>query len=212
MRMPDSTGHAALHPIKSMQDLDIREIMILRGPNIWANYPVLEAWVDLGSLKDTSSEAIPGFGERLKNWLPGMIEHRCSEGVRGGGERLDRGTYPAHILEHVTLELQNCAGHSVGYGKARHTCVDGLYKVAVRYLDEVVAEACLRTGRELLLAAYAGQPIHPWAPIFLFRLTPIQNLKQAVRMIRPKRNLERAGIGRWHGGMCSDESGVFCQQ
>jgi cyanophycin synthetase len=138
-----------------MSDLDIREIHILRGPNIWANYPVLEAWVDLGSLNDASSEEIPGFNERLKSWLPGMIEHRCSVGERGGFfQRLDRGTYPAHILEHVTLELQNLVGHPVGYGKARHTCVEGLYKVAVRYVDETVAEACLRTARELLLAAY----------------------------------------------------------
>jgi cyanophycin synthetase len=141
-----------------MPDLDIREIHILRGPNIWANYPVLESWVDLGSLNDASSEEIPGFNEKLKSWLPGMIEHRCSEGERGGFfQRLDRGTYPAHVLEHVTLELQTRAGHTVGYGKARHTCVDGLYKVIVRYLDETVAEACLRAARELLLAAYQGQ-------------------------------------------------------
>ena len=37
-----------------------------------------------------------------------MIEHRCSIGERGGFfERLRRGTYLAHILEHVTLELQD---------------------------------------------------------------------------------------------------------
>ena len=141
-----------------MPDLDIREIHVLRGPNIWANYPVLEAWVDLGELREASSEEIPGFNDRLKSWLPGMIEHRCSVGERGGFfQRLDRGTYPAHILEHVTLELQTQAGHPLGYGKARGTCVDGLYKVIVRYLDESVAEACLRSARELLLAAYRGE-------------------------------------------------------
>ncbi|MBL9178780.1 MAG: hypothetical protein JNM65_12025, partial [Verrucomicrobiaceae bacterium] len=140
-----------------MPDLDIREIHILRGPNIWANYPVMEAWVDLGSLKDTGSDEVPGFNERLKAWLPGMIEHRCSVGERGGFfQRLDRGTYPAHILEHVTLELQTMAGHPLGFGKARETCVEGLYKVIVRFDDEVVAQECLRAARELLLAAYTG--------------------------------------------------------
>lgn len=140
-----------------MPDLDIREIHILRGPNIWANYPVMEAWVDLGSLKDASSDEVPGFNERLKTWLPGMVEHRCSVGERGGFfQRLDRGTYPAHILEHVTLELQTMAGHPLGFGKARETCVEGLYKVIVRYLDEVVVQECLRSARELLLAAYTG--------------------------------------------------------
>ena len=142
-----------------MPDLDIREILILRGPNIWANYQVLEAWVDLGSLKDASSEEVPGFNERLMAWLPGLIEHRCSVGERGGFlQRLNRGTYAAHILEHVTLEMQTLAGHPVGYGKARSTCVEGLYKVVFRYVDENVAEACLRSARDLLLAAYHNEP------------------------------------------------------
>ncbi len=149
-----------------MPDLDIRDIHILRGPNIWANYPILEAWVDLGGLNDASSDELPGFNDRLKSWLPGMIEHRCSVGERGGFfQRLERGTYPAHILEHVTLELQTLAGHPMGYGKARDTCVEGLYKVVFRYLDEVVAEACLRGARELLLAAYRGEPFDVQATV-----------------------------------------------
>lgn len=142
-----------------MPDLDIREILMLRGPNIWANYQVLEAWVDLGNLKDASSEEIPGFTERLMECLPGLIEHRCSVGERGGFlQRLNRGTYPAHILEHVTLEMQTLAGHPVGYGKARATCVEGLYKVVFRYMDETVAETCLRSARDLLLALYNNEP------------------------------------------------------
>jgi cyanophycin synthetase len=141
-----------------MAVLEICKVHLLRGPNIWANYPVLEAWVDLGGLKDTSSDEVAGFNDRLKAWLPGLIEHRCSEGERGGFyQRLERGTYPAHILEHVTLELQTQAGHQLGFGKARATAVDGIYKVVVRYLDETLVEACLRGARELLMAAYQGE-------------------------------------------------------
>jgi cyanophycin synthetase len=141
-----------------MSDLEITHLQLLRGPNVWANYPVLEAWVDLGNLKDASSDEVPGFNERLKSWLPGLIEHRCSVGERGGFfQRLDRGTYPAHVLEHVTLELQTLAGHPLGFGKARATPTDGVYKVVMRYLDETLVEACLRTARELLLCAYHGR-------------------------------------------------------
>lgn len=141
-----------------MTDLDIREIHFLRGPNIWSNDPVLESWVDLGGLKDTSSDIVPGFADQIKAWFPGMIEHRCSIGERGGFfQRLDTGTWPGHILEHVTLELQTLAGNTVGFGKARETCVEGLYKVIIEYLDENVAEACLREAREILLAGYAGK-------------------------------------------------------
>ena len=27
--------------------MEFRKILTLRGPNIWANFPALEAWVDL---------------------------------------------------------------------------------------------------------------------------------------------------------------------
>src|SRR5215217_4808253 len=100
--------------------MEFRKVLALRGPNLWANFPVLEAWVDLGDLRDTSSDEMPGFNDRLKSWLPSMIEHECSIGERGGFfERLRRGTYLAHILEHVTLELQALAGSPIGYGRAR---------------------------------------------------------------------------------------------
>ena len=29
--------------------MEFRKVLALRGPNIWANFPVIEAWVDLGS-------------------------------------------------------------------------------------------------------------------------------------------------------------------
>ena len=111
--------------------MDIRKVLVLRGPNYWANFPVLEAWVDLGPLKDSPSDSLPGFNERLMAWLPSMIEHRCSIGERGGFfERLRRGTYQGHILEHVALELQSLAGDEVGFGRTRETAEEGVYKVA----------------------------------------------------------------------------------
>ena len=139
--------------------MEFRKVLALRGPNIWANFPVLEAWVDLGELKDRSSEELPGFNDRLMSWLPSMIEHRCSVGTRGGFfERLRRGTYLAHILEHVTLELQSLAGTDVGFGRARETSEDGVYKVAIEYDEESLAREALRVARELCLAAVFDRP------------------------------------------------------
>ena len=126
----------------------------LRGPNVWSTQPALEAIVDLGPLRDTSSEMIPGFNDRLMSWLPTLIEHRCSEGVRGGFyQRLRRGTYLAHILEHTTLELQTLAGNEVGFGRARETPDEGIFKVAIRYQEEAVGRAALEVGLRLVLAA-----------------------------------------------------------
>jgi len=138
--------------------MEILKVNVLGGPNRWAAFPVLELWLDLGEWKDLSSEMVPGFNDRLISWLPTLVEHRCSVGTRGGFlERLRRGTYLAHTLEHVTLELQSLAGVDVGFGRARETCREGVYRVAIEFEEETLARAALETGRQLLTAAMRGE-------------------------------------------------------
>lgn len=139
--------------------MKIESIKVLRGPNQWARFPVLEVRVDLGRLEDFPSHTLPGFNDRLMAWLPSMIEHRCSIGERGGFfQRLQTGTWMGHILEHVTLELQTLAGTAVGYGRARETKTRGVYNVIIEYQQEGFAIACLHAAHELLRAAIDGQP------------------------------------------------------
>jgi cyanophycin synthetase len=126
---------------------------------MWTYRPVLEAWVDIGDLEDSPSNTIPGFTERLCAWLPSLIEHRCSYGERGGFiRRLEEGTWPAHILEHVTLELQNLAGMPGGFGKARETNKRGVYKVVVRAWHEKITKTALYHARDLVMAAIEDRP------------------------------------------------------
>lgn len=139
--------------------MEFLKILPLRGPNIWTYRPVLEVWLDIGALEDSPSNTIPGFYERLTAWLPTLIEHRCGVGERGGFlQRLREGTWPGHILEHVTIELQNLAGMQSGFGKARSTPVRGVYKVVVRSRNEQVSRAALAAARELILAAMDDKP------------------------------------------------------
>ncbi|HEV7928894.1 MAG TPA: cyanophycin synthetase, partial [Nitrosospira sp.] len=136
------------------KDIKFLEIRHLNGPNIWTLRPVLEAVVDIGALEDFPSNTIPGFYGRLSSWLPSLIEHRCSYGERGGFlQRLEEGTWPGHILEHVTLELQNLAGMPGGFGRARETSQRGVYKVIVSAWHEDIARTALFAARELVLAA-----------------------------------------------------------
>ena len=139
--------------------MKIRAVRALRGPNIWANFTVLEVLVDLEEFKDRPSAAIPGFTQRIKERLPSMIEHRCGLGVLGGFfQRLDDGTYLGHVLEHVTLELQTLAGTDVGYGKARETDEDGVYKVVIEYENERLARESLAVAWDFILAAISDTP------------------------------------------------------
>ena len=138
----------------SKKTIEIIDIKVLKGPSMWTYRPVLEAWVDIGDLEDCPSNTIPGFTERLCTWLPSLIEHRCSYGERGGFiKRLEEGTWPAHILEHVTLELQNLAGMPGGFGKARETSKRGVYKVVVRAWHEEITKTALYHARDLVMAA-----------------------------------------------------------
>lgn len=138
----------------SKKDLKFLEIRHLNGPNMWTYYPVLEAIVDIGELEDFPSDTIPGFYERLSSWVPTLIEHRCSYGERGGFlRRVKEGTWPCHILEHVTLELQNLAGMRGGFGRARETSIRGVYKVVVSAWHAEITRAAMLSARELILAA-----------------------------------------------------------
>jgi cyanophycin synthetase len=141
------------------KDIKILRVTHLRGPNIWTYRPVIETWLDIGELEECPSNTLPGFNERLTAWLPGLIEHRCGVGERGGFlERLRDGTWAGHILEHVVLELQNMAGMKTGFGKTRSTSDRGIYKMAFRTRDEVVGRAALQAGHALLMAAINDTP------------------------------------------------------
>ena len=141
------------------KDIRILSVTHLRGPNMWTYRPVLEVLIDIGELEDFPSNLIPGFYERLSTWLPTLIEHRCSYGERGGFlRRLREGTWPGHILEHVTLELQNLAGLPGGFGKAREVSTRGVYKVIVRAWHEQVTFEALHAARDLVMAAIEDRP------------------------------------------------------
>ena len=150
---------SAAPPDRQFADIIIRRMAHLRGPNIWTYRAVIEAIVDIGELEDFPSNTLPGFYDRLTAWLPGLIEHRCSVGRRGGFlMRLRDGTWPGHILEHVALELQTQAGMKTGFGKARMTHERGVYKVVIRTRHEAVGRLAITSARDLVMAAINDRP------------------------------------------------------
>lgn len=143
----------------SKRSIEILRTLELRGPNIWTYVPALEVWIDIGELEDSPSNTIPGFVDRLIDWLPALHEHTCSYEERGGFvRRLREGTWPGHILEHVTLELQNQAGMKGNFGKARETSERGVYKVVVISGNHIVSRAAILAARELVLSAMDDRP------------------------------------------------------
>jgi cyanophycin synthetase len=150
----------------SKKDIEILEVRYLRGPSMWTYTPIIEAVVDIHDLEDFPSNKIPGFPERLVAWLPSLMAHTCSPGVPGGFVmRLHEGTWPGHILEHITIELQNLAGMKVSFGKAREVTRRSLYKVVFNTQHELVGRRALELSRELVLAAMEDKPFDVKAAI-----------------------------------------------
>ncbi|NEX59680.1 cyanophycin synthetase [Noviherbaspirillum galbum] len=152
------------------RNIDIINVIPLRGPNIWTYRPVIEAWLDIGELEDAPSNTIPGFYERLTAWLPGLMEHHCGVGERGGFlQRLREGTWAGHVMEHVMIELQNLAGMQTGFGQTRSTSTRGVYKMAVRARHEQVSRTALQSARDLVMAAIDDTPFDVDAAVAALR-------------------------------------------
>jgi len=125
--------------------MKIIDMRALRGPNFYSRYPVIFMKLDIGELEEIPTNKCPGFIENIENMLPTLIEHRCSIGKRGGFfERVERGTWAGHVVEHIAIELQCLARTEVGFGKTLDTDEVGLYNVVYRYRSEEVG---LEAGR-----------------------------------------------------------------
>jgi len=154
----------------TFNDIQLLRINYLRGPNIWTYRPVLEVWLDLGTLEDYPSNLLPGFHERLTAWLPALIEHHCGVGERGGFlQRLQEGTWCGHVLEHIVIELLNLAGMPTGFGQTRSTSQRGVYRMVFRAREEQVARVALEQGHRLIMAAINDQPFDVQAAVALVR-------------------------------------------
>ena len=139
-----------------MQIISVRE---LKGPNVYCYRPVIKVRLDLGKYAETPSSKLPGFVRRLTEALPGLAEHHCSLGYRGGFvERLHEGTYLAHVFEHSTLELQAAAGYDVRFGKARGSGTPGVYDVVIGYRSAAAAMEAVRRAEAMINAFVADKP------------------------------------------------------
>ncbi len=137
--------------------MKILKVQALRGPNIWSinRKKLIQMRLDLEEMEQSPTNLIHGFRERIEAMFPTMIEHRCSEGERGGFfHRIERGTWMGHVIEHIALEIQTLAGMDVGFGRTRETKTPGVYNVVFNYIEEKVglfaAESAVRIAEALI--------------------------------------------------------------
>ncbi len=139
--------------------MKIEEIKVMKGPNYWSvrRTKLIQMKLDLEELEKRPTNSIEGFRERLEKMFPTMIEHRCSEAVRGGFFlRVDEGTWMGHVIEHIALEIQTLAGMDTGFGRTRTPEGEkaGVYYVVFSYMEEdagvYAAKAAVRIAEALI--------------------------------------------------------------
>lgn len=141
--------------------MKIDKIQALRGPNIWSvqRKKLIQMRLDLEEMEQFPTNKIDGFRERIEAMFPTMIEHRCSEGVRGGFfSRIERGTWMGHVIEHIALEIQTLAGMETGFGRTRETKTPGIYNVVFSYTEENVGMFAAESAVAIAEALIAGTP------------------------------------------------------
>ena len=154
----------------------ILETNLYVGPNQYAKFRVIRHVLDIGILENWPSAKLGSqFADGLVEALPGLAEHGCSYREPGGFVRRlreDDGTWMAHIVEHVALELQCVAGNEVSFGRTRSAGELGHYNMVYAYVHEDVGLGACELGIKLLMhllpeavqtqTSYALDPDFDW--------------------------------------------------
>jgi len=145
-------------------DLTILETRVYRGASVWSYERAIHLVVDLGVLEHYPTNLLPDFTDHLLLMLPGLREHSCSRGRRGGFvERLHEGTWLGHVAEHCALALQQVVGHDIRRGKTRMVKGrPGVYNVIYGYVDEQVGLAAGQLAVRLVNHLVEGDPDLDW--------------------------------------------------
>jgi len=164
--------------------MKIKSINIIDGENKWSESKdkLIHMVLDLGVYENKPSNKIEGFYERIKEYLPSLQSHRCSEGKPGGFfKRIKDGTWMGHIIEHVALELQTLAGMNTGWGRTRGVKGQkGVYNVVFNYENEDSGKLAAREAFNVVNDIIDNR--NPQIDRIVKKLKP-KNLKESIRIV-----------------------------
>jgi cyanophycin synthetase len=130
--------------------MKIIDFKLFEGRNIYNHKPVAKLTVSLGRHSEIPTNEIDGFNDKLIKHFPNLKKHTCCLGYEGGFfERLGRGTYLAHVLEHVLIDMQNTFGYDVKYGKTLED-YEGEFNIFLEYKNPDFVKICCKEGMRIL--------------------------------------------------------------
>lgn len=142
------------------EQIEICDFRIFNGRNIYSHRPVMKMVVDIGKYDEIPTNKIQGFNEKLLSMFPGLATNCCGLGYEGGFlERLREGTYMAHVLEHVILEMQYMTGYDIHFGKTRRAG-GTKYNVIYEFENEVCGLECGKAAAFIFNYLLSGEDIN----------------------------------------------------
>jgi hypothetical protein len=168
-------------------------LQVFDGPSVYSHKPVARLFVKMEEYIDTPSTEIEGFYSHLTSHFPGLKSHFCSKGYAGGFlERLKEGTYLAHIIEHLCLEVQSVLGYNVKYGKTRRA-EDDCYDIVFGYEKRQIIEPCVHFVMDFIISFLKMKKFD-----FIKRFSQIKemNKQEVVDLCRPVPGLIISAAGK----------------
>ena len=175
----------------------LEDLRHLCGPNVFTDRPACCARIELDELTGRETSDYPGFAERLTAALPGLAGHHCAAGRPGGfTEKMARGTYFGHVIEHVALELSALAGRDVHLGRTMWAGAEGRYDIMMECPRDEPAQSDV--PRDLLtLAIQAVGAVLAWrTPDLAGELARISAVVERERLGVSTAALAEAARGR----------------
>lgn len=158
--MPRDRGTRRSPDTAAGAELCIRAIRTLAGRSLWSSRPVTRLDLSSHGLGETTTADVPGLMVRFVSAFPGLREHACPPGQRGGFvEQLVAGTHAAHLVEHVALELQRLVGDDVRRGVTRPADEAGSHVVVVEHAHAAVGRVAAERATALVSGAFTGRSL-----------------------------------------------------
>lgn len=138
--------------------MKILSIQSIKGRNIYSHRPVIKMILDIRDFYKLPTKEVKGFNTTLLEIFPGIKKHYCSLGYEGGFvDRLNEGTYAAHVVEHLALELQSINGYDVFYGKTRTILEPSVNYIVFEYINERCGIESAKAAVEIVNKLYKKQ-------------------------------------------------------
>lgn len=119
------------------------------GPNLWADHPVAEVWLDLSSL---DSEELPALVSQVRLGLRAFFRGGALPRTGALKSRPQHCLWLARALEWTLLELAARLGPRPTFSLTRRKADEDLYQVALDLPEESVAEDLAQAALQILHA------------------------------------------------------------